>query len=57
MLRKAIELPPHVAQAFGPGHAIIFKPRDQLKRDEIASRQLVREFLSRRRRANEVKDI
>jgi hypothetical protein len=37
---KHIELPPRVAQAFVRDMRAFFKAKDQLKRDEIASRQL-----------------
>jgi hypothetical protein len=37
---KNIELPPRVAQAFVRDTRAFFKAKDQLKRDEIASRQL-----------------
>jgi len=37
---KNIELPPRVAQAFVRDMRAFFKAKDQLKRDEIASRQL-----------------
>jgi hypothetical protein len=37
---KHIELPPRVAQAFVKDMRAFFKAKNQLKRDEIASRQL-----------------
>jgi hypothetical protein len=40
MPSKHIELPPQVAKAFVRDMRAFFKAKDQLKRDEIASRQL-----------------
>jgi len=40
MLRKPPELPPKVAQAFVRDMRAFLKAKDQLKRDDIASRQL-----------------
>ena len=37
---KSIELPPRVAQAFVRDMRAFFKAKNQLKQDEIASRQL-----------------
>jgi hypothetical protein len=37
---KHIELPPRVAQAFARDMRAFFKAKNQLKQDEIASRQL-----------------
>ena len=40
MPTKSIELPPRVAQAFVKDMRAFFKAKNQLKQDEIASRQL-----------------
>jgi hypothetical protein len=40
MPSKHIELPPRVAQAFVRNMRAFFKAKNQLKQDEIASRQL-----------------
>ena len=40
MPSKPIELPPQVAKAFVTDMRAFFKAKDQVKRDEIASRQL-----------------
>jgi hypothetical protein len=40
MPTKSIELPPRVAQAFVRDMRAFFKAKNQLKQDEIASRQL-----------------
>ena len=39
-MHKNIELPPRVAQAFVRDMRAFFKAKNQLKQDEIASRQL-----------------
>lgn len=39
MLRKPIEIPPEIAQAFLADLRAFFKARNQLEEDEIAARQ------------------
>ena len=59
MPSKPIELPPEVAKAFIRDMKAFFAEESQIKRDEIATRQLVslNEYLGRRQRPLRVIDV